>query len=117
MENSYEIARNLIDYFNINRQVGHTSVVLNGARHVDCTMVVHDESMAEYIEKHISYGRPHLTTLQRVYYNMCGSHLPLVIDNYALVILLEGLTREVDLQRSEKEKLKDKLKTINSISS
>lgn len=116
MQSYFEIAREIIRYFNTTRQVGHTTATVEGilsngfarARGVEPVIIVRDAQHARQIAD--TYNRkPHVSggvaiknlTVQN--FVSLGSismlqrtHAPTVIDHFALTELLSQMCQEYD---------------------
>jgi hypothetical protein len=82
-----ERLRAIFEYYHSTRGVGHTTAMLKGARFSKETLViVHDEKLAGLLKR--DYDCKYITLSNLV--NLRGQRCPMVIDHYALTILLAG---------------------------
>jgi hypothetical protein len=85
----------IIDYITSRKQVGHTYTMLNGAVNNDCLVMVPTRRIGDVLG--LGVKAISLNELPKLY----GTAKPLVIDNSALEILLQGALDEVNSLRQE----------------
>jgi chemotaxis protein CheY-P-specific phosphatase CheC len=106
--NIKEKLKQLAHYYDVTRQVGHTTLMLEGAKNTkDCIVVTHNQVMGESVQqmanqkvKTVSLSSPNL---------LRGFKKPIVFDNCALYVLFLESVREMDRLEEENKKLKKKL--------
>ena len=86
------------------RGFGHTQAMLNGAKNTDNVLIVaHTQQFADYLAKQCKNARG--VGLDRTE-RLLGSHLPIVVDHYAIEILIGERERRIaQLKRASGESL------------
>ncbi len=131
--NGYNVATELLNYLSVNRAVGHTKMMLEGAKHTpDPVVVIHNESMRNNLPEFsatvgdvgIQVGGPmNAISLADIDAGrLRGTHGPLAIDNAALQVLLgdlvstiASLRREAKENASEIQNLSDKIRLVKTV--
>jgi hypothetical protein len=80
----------VIDYYDRTRGVGHTHAVLNGAREEGAFVLVHTQDFGKSLGKDVAP-----VTMGDFIKRTAGMRKPLVIDNYALTLLLMEAAEEI----------------------
>jgi hypothetical protein len=117
-----EKLQEIVQYFGVNRQVGHTTTMLHGTLKNDEPVIIiaHNQTGVNHI-KNITKKTDKVVSLESLNSSLKGQRSPLVFDNAALHLLLmdslgEISSLELDV-REEKEKMGDlldaMLKTVN----
>jgi hypothetical protein len=109
-----EAARELVTYFDVCRQSGHTTAVMDGAVATDAFVVVHDIAMSNHILKEWgmlwkTVGVDTLTIGEIANGSLRGHRRPLVVDNAALRKLLSELVDEVERLETKNARLEQKI--------
>lgn len=89
------IARNIVNYFNANRQRGHTTAMMRGAD--DCIILMIDKSQERDLRK--KYPDIQFTVAGFLTPDLLGRHKPLLIDHAYLTKLLTGMMDEAALNK------------------
>lgn len=119
--NGYNVATELLGYLSVNRAVGHTKMMLEGAKNSpDPVVVIHNESMRNNLPEFkatvgdvgIQVGGPmNAISLAEIDAGkLRGTRGPLAIDNAALQVLLGDLVSTIASLRDE---VKQNKKTID----
>lgn len=111
---SKEIAKNIIHYYNQNRQVGHTTQTLNSV--TDSLVVCSNHASACGLSK--KFHGNNTNTFLSVYeldYALIGHRKPIVFDNHALCIILQNLVNDMEALEKVNNYLDTKLKGIQEI--
>lgn len=104
--NYLKIAHAIGDYWQRNRRVGHTTAMLRGSAVVQALIVVADRHQARdigrefgFVGKFVSLGELEASAGAV----LAGYHKPLVMDHYAMALLLAGMIGTVkDAETREK---------------
>ena len=101
---SREIAALLIDYWKSHPGIGHTRTILDGAGKTNATVVVATQDEKERRYRNVSARK--VITLEDVAGGALNARegFPLVIDNGALVVLLNDLLKVLPAKSVKKEK-------------
>lgn len=105
--NALEKLRTILDYYNLTRQVGHTTGMLEGANYTDGALILtHNMVMAEELKKNL--GSPSSVTLQSIHSDsmLRGMKKPLFVDNAAWQVLLSEAFNEIAQINNENTRLK-----------
>jgi hypothetical protein len=113
----------LARHLNINRQVGHTTAVIHGAKNIESNVIVHNRDMVSYLSRENGPKNPQhpeglvklrkkkrgevvncisLGELEKLY----GDHRPIVFDNCALYVLFSNSLSEIRRLESKIEKIR-----------
>lgn len=95
MKGAVKAARQIVEYLAASRGVGHTRAVMEGADNVESHVMFSNSRIARIITDRGVPTRAKWITLDAADV-LRGSRLPLVLDNSALAVLLEGLLAEID---------------------
>jgi hypothetical protein len=122
---SIEKAEQIVRYLEINRQVGHTTAILEGAKNVDALVIAHNFDWAQELSNP-NFQKPYtgekfelkrrnpnsqISTLSlSSLNNLRGEHRPILLDNAALYVLLRDIVNYTSA-------LEDKLDRIAGIAS
>ena len=86
--NVKKVLEEILTYYTVNRQVGHTHAMLEGARNTDCIVIAHNQAAAHrFIRKGvnaISIGG--ISALR-------GCNRPIVFDNATLYVLFNEMLK------------------------
>jgi hypothetical protein len=112
-----EKLQEIVQYFGVNRQVGHTTTMLHGT--LDNTepvvIIAHNQTGVNHI-KNITKKTDKVVSLESLNSSLKGHRSPLVFDNAALhLLLLDSLGEISSLElnvREEKEKMEDLINEI-----
>lgn len=106
--NALERLAALADYWESNRQVGHTSATMLGARNVPDTIVVVANDMNRQIVECVGiHGdqpkRQKTITIARLSHEtLAGQRAPLVVDHHAMTVMIRDALREIqNLRRAD----------------
>lgn len=84
----------LFRYFQINRQVGHTTAMLEGAKNVPCLVLANNQAGKHHLK---ITGLKEVVTLPEIEGGrLCGLNRPLLIDNAAMTEILGGALHEIE---------------------
>jgi hypothetical protein len=84
----------LFRYFQINRQVGHTTAMLEGAKNVPCLVLANNQAGKNNLK---ITGLKEVVTLPEIEGGrLCGLNRPLLIDNAAMAEILGGALHEIE---------------------
>ena len=98
-----EILNELLTYYNVNRGVGHTTLMKKGVDNYDG-----DKIIVCYNYKHanaIGLNKNDVVTIHNLK-NLRGIKSPIIIDNAAMVIILQDAINEIEKLEKEIEKIK-----------
>lgn len=91
--NMIKVATELVQYYRLTRQVGHTTAMLNGAKNAVRTIILaHDMNFATFLAKQCPNVVP--ISLGGIM-KLRGRRKPLLIDNAAMAQILDGLLKEI----------------------
>jgi hypothetical protein len=93
----------LAEYWRTNRQVGHTTAMMAGAGNVDAIVVCaneHNKDAIRAVADRTCSRMPTLVSVGEVA-RLRTAHAPLVVDHHALVVLIEGVHKEIETLRDE----------------
>ena len=89
-------------YIHFGRGLGHTQAMLNGAKNADNVVIVaHTQQFADDLAKQCKNARG--VGLDRTE-RLLGSHLPIVVDHYAIEILLGERERRISKLKAAESK-------------
>jgi Trk K+ transport system NAD-binding subunit len=77
----------IITYYVVNRQRGHSTAMLNGAKNCDCIVIAHNEHHARRLKQ---LGARHVISINSLH-KLRGHNKPIVFDNAALHMILEDI--------------------------
>ncbi len=80
----------ILNYYNINRQVGHTTKMLDGVDS-DTIVITHNMHMSNIIKRNKNTKIASINNLDA----LRGYNLPIVFDNAAIQVLLEEARKEI----------------------
>ena len=104
----------LRDYFYSVRNVGHTTAMMEGAKNVDCIVLSHCEEGTRFI-KSLDYQGDVKSVHQIGGGKLKGLRKPMVLDNAALVEVLNMALIEIEKQEARVEKVKNLAHEILSV--
>ena len=84
----------LANYFDLNRQVGHTTAMMNGAKETDCIIIAHSLAGVNYLKTFQPKGK--VVTMMSIYKELEDQQKPLLIDNAAISALLKTALGEIN---------------------
>lgn len=99
----------LARYFNLTRQVGHTTAMLEGAKNVDCMVVAHNQQWADEL-KHM--GARDAISLWSLKHRLMGIEAPLLLDNAAMFEICSGALAEINALEQRIAKMKQAAQAI-----
>lgn len=89
-----KITEEILDYYRFNRGVGHTSTQLGKAPIEDAIFVVTDERQRHWIMNNFEKSPKEIITLSNIEnHRLMGTSKPLIIDHFALEVLLTEVLR------------------------
>ena len=92
----------LLNYYLINRKVGHTAVLKEGTKHYDKDLLI----LASYAKDwQFLECKPNQIISWQNLDKLCGHAKPLVIDNESLIEILSETIEELEKLKDENEKL------------
>ena len=114
---TYKVAKEIAEYYDSTRGVGHTSVIFNGASRNRCIVLMHTERAAQSAIS-LNRGQPNafIVSMGRLENGgLRGNRLPMILDNATTHVVLSGLVSEIDALREETRQLRQKIDTIRRI--
>lgn len=96
----------ILNYLEANRQVGHTTMMLEGAtNHPNGIVLTHTNEMARELGK--KYPDNVFVSMRSITSGgLCGRHSPLAVDNATLHLILGEALGEIQTQRGRVKELK-----------
>jgi len=96
----------LIQYFDMTRQRGHTTAMMQGAQNSDCLVMTHTMYMGEQLKK--NFNNRKITTVTPDSLNrLRGMNKPLLLDNGVLYTIFWDCLAEIDRLEKLNEIRKD----------
>lgn len=107
----------LLDHYEATRQVGHTTTMLNGARGIDCHVLVGNYAQGEQIQNLAKKSKrarkfTAVTMHDLQWGKLRGTKKPLIIDNGALYGILQDAVRTIKAQESVIRRIKNAVADI-----
>jgi hypothetical protein len=103
-----EKLKELAIYYELTRQSGHTSAMLNGAKNSPtCLVLTHSHRMGKELE--IMANKKLNTICLNNNYTLRGYYKPLLIDNAELYLIFSKAAIEIERLTDENKKLKNKI--------
>ena len=98
-----KITEEILDYYRFNRGVGHTSAQLGKYPIEDTIFVVTDERQRRWIMDNFEKCPKEIITLNNIEnYRLKGTSKPLIIDHFALQVLLSEVLRNYKQEECQK---------------
>lgn len=94
-----EFAKQLKTYYDLTRQVGHTTAMLKGADNTDCIVVSHEYVMGKHIQDMSSKKKNLDVISQNMLCELRGCRKPLLIDNAVMWLLLDDIISCLEEQK------------------
>lgn len=109
--NTLEKLEFLKGYYEMTRQSGHTTAMIEGAKKSGCVVITHDMNMADLLKRQKSLKKNGFVSIRNLD-SLRGSAKPIIFDNCALHnLFLEAISEIRRLQKSENT-LGEVIKTI-----
>lgn len=104
------ILKELLIYLEVNRQVGHTTAMVEGAGNSDCLIITHNQDMTyfitkDYLKENVKYSKKCVSLGSINLGDLRGRKKPIVFDNAALFIIFrDALNAIKDLEKKKKNR-------------
>jgi hypothetical protein len=116
MNDSYNIAKELVAYFDVTRGVGHTTAMLDGADRTENCLVVTHAKAAESLIKRTADQKEEVVTLGEIGQGaLRGRNHPLVLDNAATRTLLSGLISTIVVLQKNNADMADRIRLAKTV--
>lgn len=105
---------NIVMYYDVTRQVGHTSSTLEGAFNSDCIFLTHNVEFAKHLEDKYKLCC-HKIQFQSIgsKHALVGHKKPIIFDNSALHMLFKESLDQMVKDELEIRKLRHKIEELN----
>lgn len=114
MSKRTEQAKALIHYYLTNRQAGHTTAMIEGAKDTGAYVVVDNLSQMRQMQEH-GIRKDHIIILHDMWRLVGLEPKPVALDNFFVLSLLEGLLAEIREKTDEINKHKSRERAIKRI--
>ena len=109
----YDKVKDILRYYDVNRQCGHTTAMLEGARSVKSIIITHNQRFADQL-KEKDPDNIEAMSIESVDHLM-GRNDPIIFDNAAIFALLNEVDKELNRLQSDNRSLRSKLDQVKSI--
>ena len=83
--------RQIWEYYHQNRQVGHTTAMIDGANKTPCILIVADNQQRKYLMRSVQPHVKMVTVTEAKMGKLKGTKMPLLIEHYALTGMFDEL--------------------------
>ena len=99
----------LDNYYRKNRQVGHTTAMLNGAKSDKNILVVFSNNMQK---NYIDLPKEQFVNVRNLQQSLMGRKNPVVVDHYTMQVMHEETKKALNKKDETIEKLERKIKKL-----
>lgn len=100
----------IVGYLSGNRQVGHTTAILEGAKNTDCLVLTHNQEYANSLQQQFKIKAMSIASA-----GIRGRRSAIVLDNAAVQLICSTALSLILKQERQIEKLNNKLGAIRDI--
>ena len=86
---------NLLHYYDVTRQRGHTTLMMEGAKDKDCLLFCHTIAMGERLKKQYRNKKATVITPGNIDRILRGNNRPIAIDNAVMYTILSDSLAEI----------------------